>query len=117
MFLPSRVWTTYMPEKSARTSTVWPDLTEKVLTVTPAGVTTPCSVVAGFLSEYACPSELAHQFLKQVSVSDGNSDTDRFTLIATLSDIGCIQIVLSLKVHPDVGGYTQCLLQSQSYVK
>lgn len=45
-----------------------------------------CPVLTGL--KHTCPSELAHKFLKQGSVSDGNSNADRLTLIATFSDVG-----------------------------
>ena len=67
--------------------------------------------------KYASPAEFADEFLKQISVSYWNSDTDRLALIITLSNISCVQVVLRLEIHPDVSRYAQRFLQGHSYIK
>ena len=63
------------------------------------------------LLKHTGPTKLADKFTKQVTVADGNGNADCLSLIVACGDVGRVEVVLRLQVHPNIGGNAEGALQ------
>ena len=69
------------------------------------------------LSKSASPSELADKFFQQIAVADRDSDRHRLSLVVSFRDICRVEVILRLKVHPDISRNAKGLFQGYCHAE